>query len=604
MRSEAFDSLDREFAALLQRLEPRASEPLALAAMLVSRAIRTGHVCIDLRRPPTLEGGPSNSKPARLPTFEAWRAELASASVVGQPGEFKPLILDPHGRLYLHRYWTYETLVADGIKSRLTSPGTMAPSTTALLDRYFGPRDSTAPDWQRQAVETALSRRFTVISGGPGTGKTHTIAILVAALLESAGRSAPRIALAAPTGKAAVRLQEALQIARQSLPCPAEVRAQFPENATTVHRLLGAVPGAVEPRYHATNPLPFEVILIDEASMVDLALMAKLFAACRPATRLVLVGDMDQLASVEAGAVLGDICDGVRTKEERAPEPGQGDIHTQTASSALSASIVQLRKNHRFRDGEGIAALSRALNAGEADLAMQHLNSGGNGALQLRSLPTPETLASTLQETISRHFDTLLALASQPEQALRQLAGFRILCALRKGPYGTEAINAGIENLLRRNGQIRSTTPFYPGRPVLILRNDYNLRLFNGDVGLVLPHPDTGELRAWFLDAEGRAHDFAPGRLPEHETVFAMTVHKSQGSEFQDLLMILPDRDSPVLTRELIYTGVTRARRRVELWLDEPTLRLALARRTERASGLASRLWEAVASADLAPTGR
>ncbi len=601
MRSEAFDSLDREFAALLQRLESRISEPLALAAMLVSRAIRTGHVCIDLRQPPTLDASPSHSTTTRPPAFEAWRAELASASVVGQPGEFKPLILDSHGRLYLHRYWTYETLVADGINARLTSPVVMTPSTAALLNRYFGPRNTTAPDWQRQAVETALTRRFTVISGGPGTGKTHTIAILVATLLESAGRPAPRVALAAPTGKAAVRLQEALQLARQSLPCPADVRAQFPENATTVHRLLGAIPGAVEPRYNATHPLPFDVIVIDEASMVDLALMAKLFAACRPVTRIVLVGDMDQLASVEAGAVLGDICDGVRTKPT--PELAPGEIPAPAAASALSASIVQLRKNHRFQDGEGIAALSRALNAGDADAAIRHLNSGGNGALQLRSLPAPETLASSLEETISRHFDALLALASRPEDALRQLTGFRILCALRKGPYGTEAINAGVEILLRRNGRIRSTTPFYPGRPVLILRNDYNLRLFNGDVGLVLPHPDTGELRAWFLDAEGRAHDFAPGRLPEHETVFAMTVHKSQGSEFQDLLMILPDRDSPVLTRELIYTGVTRARRRVELWLDEPTLRVALTRRTERASGLAARLWETLPGSELAPTG-
>ncbi len=590
MKSEAFDSLDREFAALLQRLEPRASEGLALAAMLVSRAIRTGHVCIDLRHPPALETGPA--APARMPAFDVWRAELASASVVGTPGEFKPLILDPHGRLYLHRYWIYETLVADGIQSRLTSPGAPPQSTVGLLDRYFGPENPNAPDWQRCAVETALSRRFTVISGGPGTGKTHTIAILVAALLESAGRPAPRIALAAPTGKAAIRLQEALQVARQSLPCPAEIRAQFPESATTVHRLLGAVPGAVEPRYNASHPLPFDVILIDEASMVDLALMAKLFAACRLATRLVLVGDMDQLASVEAGAVLGDICDGVRTGSE--PSHDQRKITRQD----LRASIVPLRKNHRFRDGEGIAALSQALNPGDADTALQHLNSGGSGALHSRPLPAPEALARALQEMISPQFDALLALASRPEEALRQLAGFRMLCALRTGPYGTEAINTGIENLLRQDGRIRSTTPFYPGRPVLILRNDYNLRLFNGDVGLVLPHPDTGELRAWFLDAEGRAHDFAPGRLPEHETVFAMTVHKSQGSEFQDLLMILPDRDSPVLTRELIYTGVTRARRRVELWLDEPTLRLALARRTERASGLASRLWEDLPSSE------
>lgn len=590
-RPDSLEALDRQFAALLQRLAGASSEPLALAARLVSRATRAGHVCIHLQHPPHFDSDdePTAAAPPSPPDSLTWQAALRASPVVGSPGEFKPLILDPAGRLYLQRYWHYETQITRAIEDRLLAPPTPVPP--ELIDRYFGPETPNAPDWQRRAVATALTRRFSVISGGPGTGKTYTVAVLVAALLESAGPQPPRLALAAPTGKAAIRLQEAVLAARNRLPCPPDLRARLPATAVTVHRLLGAIPGQTHFRHHAGNPLPFDGIIIDEASMVDLALMAKLLDACRPDARVVLVGDMNQLASVEAGAVLGDICDGVRGEAAPAPAaPGP--------RSALADCIVPLRKNHRFKDGTGIAALSTALNAGDAPEALRLLDSG-DAALAVRRLGragdhgagnVPERLARQLAEPIERLF-TAVRTAPTPAEALPALGEFRILCALRRGPFGTEALNLAIERRLRDRGHITAPTPFYPGRPILVLQNDYNLRLFNGDVGLVLPHPETRELRVWFLDTEGRIRDFAPGRLPSHETVFAMTVHKSQGSEFQEVLMLLPDRDSPVLTRELIYTGVTRARRRVELWLEEDSFRRALSRRTARTSGLADRLW-------------
>jgi exodeoxyribonuclease V alpha subunit len=586
-----FDTLDQQFAAFLQRLAQADSPSLALAAMLVSRATRAGHVCIHLQAPPRFEGmgGPSPNSP-EFPASAEWQIELQQSPVVGRPGEFKPLVLDADGRLYLHRYWNYETLVAEGIRSRLAPsahvsgafPGVPG-GLDALLDRYFGADDK--PSEQRLAVQTALSGRFTVISGGPGTGKTYTIAVFVAALLEAMGHFSPRIALAAPTGKAAIRLQEALLAARTKLPCPSHLLERLPTTASTLHRLLGSQPGSNAFRHDAANPLPYDLIIIDEASMVDLALMAKLFQACRPATRVVLVGDMDQLASVEAGAVLGDICDGIRGGT------AQGASIKVEANRSLAGCIVPLRKSYRFRDGTGMTALNEALNAGDATGALGLLSLDSAHALTRRALPSASRLADELLGPVGQHFKAILS-ATKPLEALQALGESRILCALRRGPFGTEAINQGLERALREDGQITSPTPFYPGRPILILKNDYSLRLFNGDVGLVWPHPDTGELRVWFLDPEGNVRDFAPGRLPEHETVFAMTVHKSQGSEFNEVLLILPDRDSPVLTRELIYTGVTRARRRIELWLHEPTFHLALARRTERTSGLAARLWK------------
>ncbi len=589
MIAEPFDPLDRGLAALLDRLAGGAPPPVRLAAMLASQAVRHGHVCVDLRAA-AAEPIPDQSPELRPIEFTAWQSILAESPVVGRPSEFKPLILDPDGRLYLHRYWTYETIVAQGVTTRLatTEPAGSPPSRPVLasvLDRYFNARESGADAFadQRQAVETACRRRFAVISGGPGTGKTYTIALLVAALLELAGTDARRfrIALAAPTGKAAIRLQEALQAARERLPCPPTVRDSFPTTTTTLHRLLGAIPGGARFRHNEAEPLPFDTVIIDEASMVDVALMARLFSACRPATRVVLVGDMDQLASVEAGAVLGDICDGVRGgPTSAAPTP-----------APLAASIVPLRKNHRFQDGAGIATLSQALKDGDADTALQLLGRGDD-AVTLRRLPGRKAVAQALVARLQPQFDAILDPHLAPADALRLLGEFRILCALRHGPFGTETVNAGLEQALRNAGRIHTISPFYPGRPVLIRKNDYNLRLFNGDVGLVLPRPGTGELRVWFLDAEGQPRDFAPGRLPEHETVFAMTVHKSQGSEFKDVLLLLPDADSPVLTRELVYTGVTRARRRVELWLLPEVLRQALARRTARTSGLAARLWK------------
>jgi exodeoxyribonuclease V alpha subunit len=580
----SFEPLDREFAAFLLRLANSHSRDLALAAALVSRNTRAGHVCLDLNDPPLATEEMDLAEPVLpTPAVHEWRAALEQTSVVGNPGEFKPLILDPKARLYLHRYWNYETIVAQGILSRAKhTDGADGSSRTSelstLLDRYFPPSEDNEPNGQRLAVQTAITRRFTVISGGPGTGKTYTIAVLLAVLLEFS-TSRPRIALTAPTGKAAVRLQEAIQNARQELPIPAEVRDRIPSTASTLHRLLGATGSRFI--HGPGNLLPFDWVIIDEASMVDLALMAKLFAACPPSARIILVGDMNQLASVEAGAVLGDVCHGLRR-----PEPAMG-----STAAPLRECIVELRKNYRYQGGDGFSAFSQAVKDGDTVTVLELLKSDGSRTLRAVPLPSPDRLAEALRERVLQHFQGLLA-ATTPAQALAVHSNFRILCALRKGPFGTDALNENIEKLLIETGTIEARTSFYAGRPILIRKNDYNLRLFNGDVGIILPHAETNEPRAWFLNAEGQLRDFATGRLPEHETVFAMTVHKSQGSEFQNVLLILPDRDSPVLCRELLYTGATRVRQSLEVWMEEKTFCITLNRQTRRRSGLADRLWK------------
>jgi exodeoxyribonuclease V alpha subunit len=330
--------------------------------------------------------------------------------------------------------------------------------------------------------------------------------------------------------------------------------------------------------------LPVDVVIVDEASMVDLALMAKLFDAVPLDARVVLVGDKDQLASVEAGYVLGDIC-------------GRASA---SATAPIGRHIVELKTNYRFGAESAISRLSEAVNGGRADDAVALLQSaaiapelpiGIAPEILPGTLPKPAGLVARLEPRILAGYRAYLE-ANSPAEALQLLNGFRVLCALRRGPFGVENLNSRTEEILTNARLIDPSTPFYAGRPIVILRNDYQLKLFNGDIGIFLRDIEAkGDLRAFFLGSDGFLRRVLPARLPAHETAFAMTVHKSQGSEFGRVLLILPDQDSPVVTRELVYTGLTRAKRQVELWYSEPQLRVAIARRTERTSGLRDALW-------------
>ena len=596
-------NLDVGFAGLMERLSHKPSAALGLGAALVSHSTREGHICLDLS---TLAGNflrKDEDDQSVCPDLNDWRGSLRESDVVGEPGEYKPLILDDRSRLYLFRYWDYQEKLADSIRRRVgeRAKDVHEGSLKEGLNRLFADEQANGINWQKVAAFVALSRGFCVISGGPGTGKTTTVAKILALLVEQTNRERVRIALAAPTGKAAVRLQETVKRAKEKLNCPASVREAVPEDASTLHRLLGSVPGTPYFRHDAQNRLPARIVVVDEASMVDLPLMSKLIQALSPEAGLILLGDKDQLASVEAGAVLGDICDTGRTHGfsrrfcgdlERLTGYKIGQGQSEPGESGIRDCIVRLRKGYRFGSGSGIGAVSRAVNEGEADLALAHATEGDYPDIEWRDLPRSDALPRMIKEPLLGGFREYLR-SNEPGRALESFDRFRVLCALREGPYGVHAINLLAEEILEREGLIRPESKWYAGQPVLITRNDYRLQLYNGDVGIILPDPEAnGDLRAFFAAPEGRPRRFHPVRLPQHETVFAMTVHKSQGSEFDRVLLLLPDRDAPVLTRELIYTGLTRARAGIQVWGTRNIFRNAVSRRIERMSGLRDALWE------------
>jgi exodeoxyribonuclease V alpha subunit len=601
--------LDVQFARLMARLAGSDAPELTLAACLASRATAAGHVCVDLASlaggvvlPEAGEEAPADVPPVVAPSLEAWTAALRATTVVGAPGERRPLVLDACGRLYLHRYWAYEHALAEDLRGRAAAAEAVDEQRLrADLAALFGPAAGDEVDWQRIAAALAVLRRLCVISGGPGTGKTSIVVRILALLAAQAGGRL-RAGLAAPTGKAAARLAEAVRTAKRRLALDPVVAAAIPEEAATIHRLLGPRPGSVSFRHDRANPLPLDVLVVDEASMVDLALMAKLVAALPPEARLVVLGDRDQLASVEAGAVLGDLC---------GPAPGFSETvaHRLTAvtdvpvpvaagrPSALGDSIVLLGRSWRFGAESGIGRLAAAINRGDAAGALAVLADGRFPDVAWRPIAAGGDLRPELEERVLAGFEPYLAEISagaDPAAALRAFAAFRVLCAHRVGPAGAETLNRRLEARLRARGWGSGRSPWYPGRPVLVTENDYQLRLFNGDVGIALADPAAdGALRVWFEAADGVLRRVPPVRLPAHEPAWAMTVHKSQGSEFDAVLLVLPAEPSRVMTRELLYTAVTRARRRVEVWGAAEQLRAAVERPLVRSSGLRDALWGA-----------
>jgi exodeoxyribonuclease V alpha subunit len=593
-----FSAYDLHFARLVGRFGGAENHDLALAAALVSRATGNGDVCLDLNSCTDRLIAESGAAPA-CPAVDRWVEALQESPAVGRPGERRPLVLDDRHRLYLYRYWEYESRLAAGILMRAGSPveGLDIDRLQAAIRRHFAGRCGAETDWQQVAVAVALLKRFAVITGGPGTGKTTTVAKLLAVWDElNEGRPA-RVRLAAPTGKAAARLKESLRSGSGPQAMTVSEGAAPAVEVYTLHRLLKPVAGTPFFHHHAGNPLPADLVIVDEASMVDLALMAKLVDALPEGGRLVLIGDRDQLASVEAGSVLSDICGRSRRLGFSLEFGGlirqlTGQaVPVTTGRQPLQDCIVELQTSYRFAAGSAIGELSRAVNGGNVQRTVEILTQSGEGSVDWLQPPEGSAGIAELERRVTAGY------AAYREAILQEFGRFKILCAHRAGINGVEAVNRLTERLLLRQGRIRvdprSGSPWYSGRPVLVAQNDYGLELFNGDIGITLPEPDEGseQLAVFFMDAAGKLRRFPPYRLPEHETVYAMTVHKSQGSEFEDVLLILPVRDSPVLTRELIYTALTRARKRITLCGSRAVLETAVTRRIERTSGLRDALW-------------
>jgi exodeoxyribonuclease V alpha subunit len=599
---DRFTDIDRHFAAFLLQLEGKEDPRLWLAAALASNATQSGSVCVDLT---AISGKPFPQQESQTagsvcaPDFADWVNALRESSVAGEPGDFRPLVLDQAGRLYLYRYWKYEQRAAQLLKRFAASDlcDVNAALLTHGLSRLFPPQETDDIDWQRLAALTAVLRRFSLVTGGPGTGKTSTVLRILALLLAQPGHERLRIALAAPTGKAAARLKEAVKQSKEMLEASADVLARIPEEAFTLHRLLGFMPGSRVFRHNRTNPLPFEMIVVDEASMVDLPLMAKLLEAVPPEARLLLLGDRDQLASVEPGAVFGDICSAAEAagwspafREQVRPYVQALPASSANAGGPLQDSMTVLRRSYRFGGESGIGQLSRSIQAGDCVTAIQLLNAKDLPDVLWEEAAAPAGLESRLERWILEAYSGCLEAAS-PAEAFTSFARSRILCAVRQGPFGVTRINRMAEDTLARKGLVRPRGGWYRGRPVIINRNDYPLRLFNGDIGIAWEEPSRAQtgplpLGVFFPSESGEMRRFLPSRLPEQETVFAMTIHKAQGSEFDSVLLILPDQASPVLTRELLYTAVTRARKRVEIWARRETIEASIEKRVIRHSGL------------------
>ncbi len=597
---ESVTSLDRHFSRFICDIAGNKEPWLYLAAVLTSNAVQKGHICLDLSTV-TLPGNASFSQ-------SEWIELLKNTGVIGAPGEYKPLILE-NNRLYLHKYWQFEQYLCKTVLER--AQPIFLPEDSGKIDvslsRLFGKPETGTIDRQRHAALVALLKNLTIISGGPGTGKTTTVAKIIAFLSETRGFRPERIALAAPTGKAAARMKQAFVKAFRDLDVLPDVNQKegMDIEAHTIHRLLGVVAHSPFFRHNAENLLPYDVIIVDEASMVDFALMAKLMSALRPETKIILLGDKDQLASVEAGALFGDICEQgsgrshhpefLKALEAVSPEVsgygGDRNPDARTAPSRLSDCVVELTKNYRFPEHSGIGKLSGAIRRGRAAEALAVLTDISASDISWQGTPPANMLTKALTSVILGYYSRFLR-EEDPVKARGLFDSFRVLCALRGGPYGVGSLNAGIERILASAGLVNPENSWYAGRPVMVTGNDYGLGLFNGDIGIALrDHADHEELKVFFPgESAGAVRALHPQRLPAHETVFAMTVHKAQGSEFDRVLLLLPPAFIPLLSRELLYTGITRAHEHCDIWASKDTLVKTIENRTRRMSGLREKL--------------
>jgi exodeoxyribonuclease V alpha subunit len=648
-------SLPKKQSAKKQPISNHDETRLKLYAYLIiklSQALSRGEVCIELSHlydMPQKTGISNTDVLGYLQSFTTVHAidvvkNSASLEQLSQQNPYDLVVNYPlvvmQGRLYFSRYWFYQQQVFYSISARLTEQKTTVNNElSATLQALFPETDNAQPNWQMLAAANACLNRFSVITGGPGTGKTTTVTRLLAALISQQPNL--RIALAAPTGKAAARLVESILAAKAKLAQTFPLAEKIPVTSFTLHRLLGWRPNGFS--YNHKKTLPYDLVIIDEASMVDLPMMAQLMEALGDNTRLILLGDKDQLASVEAGSVLGDLCDsgvmvngyhahGLQAKRAKQLETLCGLQHdhlnqyVEASAPLMANSLTQLRVSHRFTSESGIGKLAAAVNAGQFKQVQQsfqqyediHCYSCLAAPFSKdNSVNVVESEQAWQQQVIKGYSQYLNAIeqGACPYDVLQLFNEFQLLCALRQGSSGLHALNERVQKLLQGRGLLNIDTSansrsasleqnrWYVGRPVMISRNDYELNLFNGDIGIammVAGNDGRQELRVCFVAADSSAksavdksvaeksnvRQLLPTRLPDHETAFAMTVHKSQGSEFSDVALVLPENHSPVISRELIYTAITRGKKSFSLYSNDEVLAAGVNSQIERASGL------------------
>ena len=572
LRQADYSELAYQFAKYIERQDNNSDALIVLTAALLSEAVSKGHVCLNLVRVGELGMGLDEILPDSV---ALWVTKLRESHLVGKAGDLTPLVLTDSGLLYLYRYWQAEHQVAVLIRERLKS---VALQDETLLKQYIANWTSSQPelDWQKVAVLMALTRQFCVISGGPGTGKTTIVIRLLEAF--SNQDKTLRVALAAPTGKAAARMQQAIAMVRQD-------SSKEDVLAKTVHRLLGITPNNEQGKYNAENPLAVDVLIVDEASMIDILLMSKILKALPKTARLILLGDSKQLASVDSGAVLADLCRAYAGFSECFAEgvlrlTGQA-LPSVKATSLMADTVVILKHSYRFDKQSEIGQLAQSIQAGDSDKFINVLMRTGDTIWWQKKMDK----ATIVKRVMKLYFTFFEAIKTQqdPLTCMQLFEKTQVLCALNNGAESVNSVNSLIERALAKQSW-RTHQGFYHGRPIMVMKNDYSQGLFNGDTGLVMNN-DQGVLAACFLD--NRMLRWVPlNRLPAHETAYAMTVHKSQGSEFEEVCIILPEQATALLTRELLYTAITRAKVKISLIATESILIQALTSQQDREMGL------------------
>lgn len=604
-----FRGIDRGFAEFMGRMTDHSPE-FILACLLTSAATESGDTCADLKFlaekklsalfPDAPLARSDETENIALPQYDAWIKILSTnKGVSSAEGPPAPLILDGSGRLYLNRYYSYEQIIAEKIKSMAAIPDHAVDMDILVrgLNSFF-PSNAGGPDMQRAAAVTAVLRPLCVISGGPGTGKTSTVAKILALLIEqelAAGRDF-RAVLCAPTGKAAARLKESIISAVSTLELTDEVRKRIPAEAATIHRLLKGGYSRTENSGRASFP-DCDCVVVDESSMMDIRIAAALLESIPERARLILLGDSHQLSSVEAGAVFASIS----ARSEKTlftPEffgkiaplcPGIDIVNRSEGVAPLRDSIIVLTKSYRFKDGEGIKTAADCVKNGDT-AGLFCLLDKKDPQVKMIITDNAKSSPNELDDMIAAEYSSLFKENDLPVM-LESLKEFAILCALRNGPAGVEGLNSRAEKILSNGGSIRQRhgmSEFYQGMPVMITANDYNLGLFNGDTGIVVQDSENGRFFAAFKSEESDhgLRRVPVSMLPPHEKVYAMTVHKSQGSEFNRIALVLPERESPVLTRELLYTAITRAKSSVTIFGTREVLNAGINNPTIRRSGL------------------
>jgi exodeoxyribonuclease V alpha subunit len=609
--------IDVHFGRFIVEQEGKADESLLLLVVLISVELGKKNACLDLNQLDTNNplGLSFNHVDVTLPDINLALNQLSDYHCISQVQNDTllpdtPLILH-NNRLYLQRYWCYEASLALTLKQKQAYEVELDMEYAASLFADLFPHQvaNGEVDWQKVACATALVKNFSVITGGPGTGKTTTVtkllALIVLLQLKLNPDKKPIIKLVTPTGKAAARLSESIKGAKGRLNISDDKIALIPDESSTIHRLLGVRPHSSEFIHHKDNQLHMDVLVVDEVSMVDLPMMAKLMDALPQHTKVILLGDKDQLASVEAGSVLADICSGLgnelnynKTLVDQIKQFTDVDLNGHCSISnevSLRDCICLLQKSHRFDDKSGIGQLAKAVNRTDG-YGIKHLRKSGDPALHFSGIsPTDYQQLILKSAQAYQPYLKMLKGGKEPRAIIEQFNHFQLLCALREGAYGVSGINEAIEKQLVKMDMIDNRQLYYAGRPIMISQNDYSLQLFNGDVGLILPDKGSGTLKAWFITPDEALQSVYPNRLPSHDSVYAMTVHKSQGSEFDQVSMILPPMaqvmNNKVITKELIYTGITRAKSHFNLYSEDKVLQVAIAQSTQRASGLGGLLY-------------